>query len=820
MPLITNEDGTFLDQEGTIWDFKESWPFSYSDAYFSGLCRLVCAFANTEGGVIIFGVHDKSRKGGLNKVRPNLDKFEQAFASITGKRPSLELRRYESEATGPVEVLLIRRRQTSERPFRFLQDQHGYSKNVIFVRSGSEVNSATSNDIASLFLRSSTDEILDPPKGHLPPSPATVREFVGRMDAIDRVFHWLSQADEPRAFLFGKGGSGKSTIAYQVFRSIKSSGNGFCVAGERLERLIFVSAKARFLDVEKQESARFLGLDFKNERELYQALLMLGDADFDHTKANELQYLKDCIRDFLDQNSCFIVIDDIDTLSTAGEETGMDFLLGALWRAKKPSKILYTLRNRPTQSLSSSLEIPGMQGDEFNRFVEVCAQQFRVPPPRAEARDKVILPISEGRPLVIESIIALRRTAGTYGDAVKLFESEAGNDVRDYVFRREWDALDRTDRGREVLAILALYDKAISVEDIVTISRIDASKVKDALAAVQEIFLTSETIGEETFYSIGPLTQKFVLSASEKLDLFETIRSRVKNFKHTFYAESPALNRFVQRFNRSSATAANGESSYLKNLVREMDDEKSPQLTEDPRFLSLRATARLTLDRRDLSKARSDFQTAMDFRFSPEQDQIMLWTQAEKLGDSGESMTSEILSRVTESKGYDQAFKARLMFDIASYLYSKGKSSIGVEPHAALDILRRALELHLKAFRALDEADSPILSRSFEYCRNTCFTLGNHLNNSSDFDQFFVIISNYSKNSKVYIDPIAEPMISITREALSRSFKQRDVLQRRLNRFEKVVTDMVKLDVWKDRKTASVLTEAVADFKARSKSIR
>ena len=151
-------------------------------------------------------------------------------------------------------------------------------------------------------------------------------------------------------------------------------------------------------------------------------------------------------------------------------------------------KILYTLRNRPSHSISNSLEVPGLAGEEFDQVVDVCANQFGVPSPTRANRDNLLWPTSEGRPLVVESILAIRRTTSNYTDAVALFETEAGNEVRDYVFRREWDALDPADRGREVLAIIALYGTPIAFDDIVTISRLDSSKVRDAIASVQEIF--------------------------------------------------------------------------------------------------------------------------------------------------------------------------------------------------------------------------------------------------------------------------------------------------------------------------------------------
>lgn len=536
LPLITNEDGTFLNQEGTLWDFKETWPFSYSDEYFGGLCRLICAFANTEGGLIVFGVNDKTRRGGMTKVTPNLDKMEIAFQQLTGQLPKFRLRRYQSVESGDFDVLLVSQKDGCQRPLRFLTYIKDYPPNVIYIRQGSSVRNATTNDIGSLYLGDIGDANADnrQPIGHLPPSPATVREFVGRMDAIDKIFNWLSGPEEPRAFLYGKGGSGKSTIAYQVFKSLKLGGNNFQIAGQNLERVIFISAKALYLNVENQTAEKFVGLDFRDERELYQGLLLLSDREIDAKLIDNVDYLKGEIRSLLDQSSCFIVIDDIDTLSTKDDETGMDFLFGCLWRAKKPSKVLYTLRNRPSQSISSSIEIPGMSGIEFNKFVDVCSEQFHVEPPSGAFRDTMLYTVSEGRPLVIESVIALRRTTGSYPDAITLFESNAGDDVRNYVFRREWDALDKTDRGREILVIIALHGKAIGFEDLVTVSRMDASKVRDALAATQEIFLTAEISGDETLFSLGALTKRFVVDMAKSLNYYEVIKTRVENFKIPF----------------------------------------------------------------------------------------------------------------------------------------------------------------------------------------------------------------------------------------------------------------------------------------------
>ena len=45
---LLEEDGRYTAQEGQHWDFKREWPFSYSDSYFGGIARLICALPTRE----------------------------------------------------------------------------------------------------------------------------------------------------------------------------------------------------------------------------------------------------------------------------------------------------------------------------------------------------------------------------------------------------------------------------------------------------------------------------------------------------------------------------------------------------------------------------------------------------------------------------------------------------------------------------------------------------------------------------------------------------------------------------------------------------
>ena len=239
LDFFVNPDGSFITQEGVNWDFKKNWPSSHSDSYFAGLARLVCAFANTDGGLIVFGVQDENRRPVLSQSSelPNLDKFEKALEQLIGIKLPIDHRRYAVDQDNCIDVVMIRRRPDDESPVRFKQSLHGYRKDVIWVRSRHEVREAEAGDIPKLYIGSNGDSSGPTVSVSLPPSPATVREFIGRMDCIDRLFRWLKQSDQPRHFLYGKGGSGKSTIAFEIVKALKSNPKNFRIEG--LRKMIF-----------------------------------------------------------------------------------------------------------------------------------------------------------------------------------------------------------------------------------------------------------------------------------------------------------------------------------------------------------------------------------------------------------------------------------------------------------------------------------------------------------------------------------------------------------------------------------------------------
>ena len=176
---------------------------------------------------------------------------------------------------------------------------------------------------------------------------------------------------------------------------------------------------------------------------------------------------------------------------------------------------------------------------EYQKFVEICARQFKVTAPDAVTMDKVLATISERRPLVVESIIAIRRTTSNYEQAIELFEQGAGENIRDYVFQREWSTLSSDNCSRYILAIMSVYGESLTFSDLISLSRFDEGRVRDALSEVREMFLKLNEVGIETTYELEALTRAFISEQAKKLERYDNIRERVKQYKKTIYPKKP-----------------------------------------------------------------------------------------------------------------------------------------------------------------------------------------------------------------------------------------------------------------------------------------
>jgi hypothetical protein len=516
-----------------------------------------------------------------------------------------------------------------------------------------------------------------------------------------------------------------------------------------------------------------------------------------------------------------VVIDDIDTLTTNGLEAGFDFLYGVLWRSKRRSKLLYTLRNAPSQSLANAIEVPGLEEGDYQEFVEVCRSQFKLPnPPERDLVLGRLSTISERRPLVVENIIALARTAGSYSRAIDLFEESAGEDVRNYVFQREWNALPPTNHGRYVLAVLALHEQPLGFADLAALTRYDDQRVSDALADIREMFLLVNEIGEEATYQLGSMTRSFVLEESKSLDQYPAIKERVAKYRTNFFPDNPILSRLrdqveslVYRSWKSQDTEA------LKKAVTLVTNKTlSPKITEDPRFHALQGFVCVSLRPPKLDDARSHFNRAFAMKFEPEIEHLKAWYFAERDSGHGLEQSLKIADFVCQGRKYDDETKQTFLSRKATLLFNRGRENIHFDPTRGIADLEAALCLHLTSYEKASEAGDSRLDKIEEYARNSAYVLFQFLTSNLRHDDLITSIVRVSESNVSKLDPIEEPVEKAIESVLQSRISRQD-LQRFAGRLPNLIKRLNDRSKWYDRFACDRLKQNLGDTLTKAQTL-
>jgi hypothetical protein len=794
-------DKLFTVEEGQNWDFKDAWPFSLSDEYFGGIARLICAFGNSGGGIIVFGVHDKKRTGGHNPVNINLDRFTLALEQLIEKPIEIYLNQYTSDEFGSVDALFVPPRRNGMSPYRFKKQIGKYKPGVFWIRVGNEVLSASPKHFPILFCRQEylSDEDIPSIEGSLPPSPATLKRFVGRAEVLCSLFEWLEASDEPRTYLHGKGGSGKTTIAYEFARLIKEQGNKLKIQNEHpIDAVIYVSAKEKELVPLTGDIAEITTVDFSNESELIVSLLTYGNwtSDTAALKAMSIDDLRRELTSFLDITSCVIIIDDIDTLTTKNVDAGSDYLYRVLCRSKRYSKVLYTLRNAPTQSLVNSVEVPGLHGEDYQNFVANCVTQFNVPTPEAGFLSKTLPEISERRPLVIESVIALVRTTGSYSRAAELFSQQAGENIRDYVFRREWEAL-RGSLSKLLLAALSEFRTPATFSDLQTVLQVDQSRVRDAITEVREMFLQVDDAGHEARYALAPLTTSFVKSKRQELVGYGPLRERAKTYQRTALISNPRVAKLVSEIDRllPRRVGENYEDAVRQALRMVTDGTLPPNVTEDPLFKCALGYVYVSLSQPRLLEAREAFAYATQMRHEPEFRYLNAWFYSERQSGTHSDWTMRIADIVLEGRRYSEAEKVTMISLKATSLYARGRDRIITDPVDGLKDFEEALKLHLRAFKLHCLSGDYRVEKSEQFARNTAYQIFQAISRGSSPWEIFDTIGVLSSLPEIYLDPLENPIVD-TMNQLVRMPHRAETMNRLRNKAKSVVENLSDRNRW------------------------
>jgi hypothetical protein len=692
-------EGTrFQLQETYIIDFKDRPPSKFSDEYGACILRLALAFHNSFGGLIIFGVSDREQTVVGLDGSFDIEHFNRALTDACGLKIECICREYSLAGTDKkVSVLLVPRRGLS-RPVRLQRPIGPYRPGVLWVRDRHEVLEASAGHIALLYSgRQSlpSDAVNDTPlpiHRSLPPSPATMHNFIGRESLMADLWDWLVFGDQPRLYLHGPGGSGKSTLAFEFARLLADTGfNVTLPQGERIDYVLYLSAKETELDPVTGKQQNFALRQFHDIRsELIQILHHSGHNDSDDIALLSEEKLLHELEELFSSYTGLIVLDDIDALSRRGIDTGEEQLFMRVVCGSKRTRILYTLRFPPSHARRSALAVPGLTDAEFFDFLESCCTQFGVSPPPAELMPEIQEQTSS-LPLLIETVVGLRKFAG-FKEAIKQFRDRGGDDARRYLYQREYDGLSQEGKSREVLAALFHLQEPVNFVTISNLLGIMPERVRDALSECGAIFLsTVDSENGETLYQLTLPSRPFIMNVSARLDRADQIKRKVELFareggKST--AEEAAL---IVRMERMIRSEAYSEAIAVVDSLPPGDTTLA-----NPRVLALTGHACANLGGSDRERARECFRAAESMKYMHPH-MMRAWYFMETRSGYGMEEARRICRVMIEAEGGNPRTKSEFWGKLGWCYFAEAQSLANVSKEKTVALLRQSIASYLES---------------------------------------------------------------------------------------------------------------------------
>jgi hypothetical protein len=768
------EDGKikFIEEECRIWDFKERFFLKYKGEYFGGIIRAILAFHNTHGGILIFGVEDTERTPGHDRNRKiNIERVNSALRIKLSEPIECQHKRInlddDNEATA-VDIILVPQRKRNGPPVKSLFSDGKLKANTLYYREGAENLEASSKDIPFLYsTRPSPYSLLMPAKienteitNSLPENPATIQTFIGRKNVIELLWAWVFTSKRaPRHFLYGNAGSGKTAIAYEFAQLIVDHGAGIKNSvGHEIDQVIFLTAKSRELISSKGIIKVSGRQDFANSAELFCAILQYTPYSEDSLEDLSEEELADKLEELFEKYCILLIIDDIDTLSVEQTETGSELLRDVIGKTTG-SKILYTQRHAPESGSSHAINIPGMELEtEYVEFIEACTKQFDVIKPDDDMRDGQLSDLSGRIPLMVEVMIGLRRTCGSYEKVVEAFQGKSGKEAREYMYSREYGRINN-EKSKYVLLALQLWNKPVAFETLSASLGFDDDSLQKAILEVNQMFIRSEeTNNGDSQYCLNKVASIFIDSVSSKLPRYVRLDETIKTQKKG----NQGVSNVVEGLKKKVKSFINqNELKEAYNEVFEKKYNESDRQRSD--FRGLRAFAAFKQSPPKIEQGRSEMERGFVLGTMQETD-ILIWYFFE-IENENYLKASDICDLVIGGKGYNNKFVAQL-YSRKGYCLSTYAIRIRFDnAEKAIKYSKQSVEANLKACYLIG-ADEATYSKNKRGTIKSIMTLYNLSNDHDAEVDFFDCITKFKGSSDIFWDPIAESFIELKNELL------------------------------------------------------
>jgi len=607
----------FLPIEGLLIDYKREIP---SDRFgLAKFLRHVLAFHNTFGGFIVVGADEVQKDTRIIPVLHDPSSIDtkklrdlcREYFSAPIELQSLATEVSWKGALYPISVIHIPKR-TSKEPVLVRKDGPrdpagalAFGRDEVYLREGDNtVRGSTAQHWRLLYgerqnpYALAEEEALQqvPIWNDLPDRGFICQDFIGRNDLLSHLFSWLADDFTCVRVLAGEGGLGKTSTAYQFATEVSRSRLA------NVEGVVWLTAKRQQFRAMLNYYEEVANRHFSSSRELFAALASsLGDIRKDWTDVSESEFPR-ILRDLARHIKIFFVIDDLDSLELNEQKRAIEVCqqLSGLG-----SRFLFTTRKNATASTSTSIEVMGLDDNDYPKLIESWQARLTLKPlsPKEVGR---LRETTGGSPLYTESLLRLVKAGIPVGEAIAKWRGNLGIEVRNAALKREVIQLEN--EAKKVLVAAAVLGECSLVEIKQATGYSDPTLI-DATNELQSLFLLhAPAIADQPRFSISNTTRELVLALGpELISEFNSFQDSIKQKRYKAKGQRADVKVVGIAINQATALLA---AQQPAEALRTVDEVNSQFGHKNSDLLSIRGRVLLRFSPPRREEARRAFRGA------------------------------------------------------------------------------------------------------------------------------------------------------------------------------------------------------------------
>ncbi len=363
-------------------------------------------------------------------------------------------------------------------------------------------------------------------------------------------------------------------------------------------------------------------------------------------------------------------------------------------------------------------------------------------------------------PLLIETIIGLRKSSSSYEDALRDFQERGGDGARKYLYQREYNKLAQRGKSRQILAALMEHGGAIDFDSIMTIISSNSEQTRDAINETLDVFLkVQHGKDDETLYLLSPPAVPFIRTVSQGLPYIPKVIQAVNFFKKTASKSTPAEATIILRMQQHLKFKQYDDVIRLAEVM-----EANDPITSNPKYKALLGRALVQCRSPDLQRARELFSAARKFGHN-DIFMIRAWYYAEKNTGYRYKEAAEICRSVIGSANFNNLAKSEFYSKLGECLSSLARSQIGVSPEEQVRLLSESVESYVRAIWICRNHKDSDTTKSIAWLQRAASNLFQECSNN--FKPYFIALERLAKSDVDLIDDshivILSPLLQLAR---------------------------------------------------------